>query len=315
MMQVLSEPRSASIRPALRVVALLTVRNEALYLDSCLTHLITHGMEVCVIDNESTDKTVEIARQYLGKGVFRIETIGFNGKFELGKILENEERLSREIDADWFMHHDADEIREPPAPYKTLLEAIVDVDKQGYNAINFDEFIFIPTLGQPDVVPSDHVSDMRHYYFFEPFLQRQVKLWKSGHQKVDLRSSAGHRVKFPGRRIFPRPFILRHYIALSASHWIAKYETRKFSEQELARGWHITRLHMSKDTIRILPCKELVKLSSDKTFDRSRPYRHHPFLTSRLPIRHRVRNFLRRFLQRLMLAIYRSNQKCLSVRP
>ena len=315
MMQDLSEPNSASRKPALRVVALLTVRNEELYLDRCLRHLISHGIEICVIDNESTDKTAEIGRRYLGKGVLRIETIGFNGTFELEKILENEERLSREIDADWFMHHDADEIREPPAPYKTLLEAIVDVDQRGYNAINFDEFVFIPTLEQSDVVPSDHVSEMKHYYFFEPVLQRQVKLWKSGLQKVDLRSSAGHRVKFPGRQIFPRPFILRHYIALSASHWITKYETRKFSERELVRGWHVTRLHMNKDTIRVLPCKELTKLASDKTWDRSRPHRHHPFLTSRPSLRHRTRNLLRRFLQRLMLYIYRKNQKCLCIRP
>lgn len=287
-------------KPNFRVVALLTVRNEELYLDRCLQHLISHGIEVCVIDNDSNDRTVEIARRYFGKGVCRIETIGFNGRFELERILENEERLAREINADWFMHHDADEIREPPKPYNSLLEAIIAVDKQGYNAINFDEFVFIPTLEQPDTVPSDYVAEMKYYYFIEPVLQRQIKLWKSG-QQVDLKSSAGHRVKFPGRRIYPQPFILRHYIALSASHWCAKYENRKFSERELARGWHGTRFHLTKDAVRLLSCKDLIKVSPDKTWDKSRPFRYHPYWKPTVAVR--TRNYLRRLLQRFMFML------------
>lgn len=48
-------------------------------------------------------------------------SIIYEGKFELTKICKNEERLASEIDADWFIHHDADEIRQAPAPYQTLL--------------------------------------------------------------------------------------------------------------------------------------------------------------------------------------------------
>lgn len=296
----------SSQEPRLRVVALLTVRNEELYLDRCLKHLISHGIEVCVIDNDSNDRTVEIARQYFGKGVCRIETIGFNGKFELERILENEERLSREINADWFMHHDADEIREPPLHYNSLLEAITDVDRQGYNAVNFDEFVFVPTPDQPDVIPSDYVSEMKYYYFYEPVLQRRVNLWKSGPQKVDLRSSAGHRVKFPGRQIFPESFILRHYIALSASHWNAKYATRKYPEQELARGWHVNRTDLKQYKIRMPAREDLVRLSSDNRIrDKGRPRRYHPILETTGTLKKRIRNFLRRLLQRLIMFFQR----------
>src|SRR5690348_16787952 len=98
----------------MRIVALLTVRNEELYLARCLEHLIANGVDVCVIDNGSTDATPRIAAQFLGRGVIRIDTIPFTGAFAILPILQNEERLAAEIDADWFMHHDADEIRESP---------------------------------------------------------------------------------------------------------------------------------------------------------------------------------------------------------
>ncbi|MCT7967819.1 glycosyltransferase family 2 protein [Laspinema sp. D1] len=103
----------------MRVVALLTVRNEERYLGRCLEHLYSQGIEICLIDNGSTDKTLDIAQSFLGRGVFRIEHFPFKGCFELEKILLNEEKLAVEIDADWFIHHDADEIREAPSPYKT----------------------------------------------------------------------------------------------------------------------------------------------------------------------------------------------------
>src|SRR4030067_2275128 len=112
----------------MRVAALLTVSNEELYLTRCLEHLMSQGIETCLIDNDSTDRTLEIARKFLGRGVFRIEHLPFRGYFDLQNCLQNNERLANEINADWFILHDADEIRQAPNPYKTLLEGIEDVD-------------------------------------------------------------------------------------------------------------------------------------------------------------------------------------------
>ena len=64
----------------MRIVALMTVRNEENYLNRCIQHLISQGVDICLIDNGSTDKTREIASAYLGKGVLRIEEIPFNGE-------------------------------------------------------------------------------------------------------------------------------------------------------------------------------------------------------------------------------------------
>src|SRR4030066_1080142 len=114
----------------MRVAALLTVRNEELYLAHCLEHLMSQGIETCLIDNDSTDRTLEIARKFLGRGVFRIEHFPFRGYYKWQNCLLDKERLAIEIDADWFIHHDADEIRQAPNPYKTLLEGIEDVARQ-----------------------------------------------------------------------------------------------------------------------------------------------------------------------------------------
>jgi glycosyltransferase involved in cell wall biosynthesis len=65
----------------MRIVALLTVRNEGLYMEKCLEHLSSQGIETCVVDNESTDDSVAITKTFLGRGVFRIERQPYGGFF------------------------------------------------------------------------------------------------------------------------------------------------------------------------------------------------------------------------------------------
>src|SRR4029077_14897095 len=148
----------------MRIVALLAVRNEELYLERCLEHHFRQEIETCVIDNGSTDRTTEIARSFLDRGVIRIEQLPFSGVFELETQLRCKERLAAEIGADWFIHCDADEIRQAPKPYATLREGIEAVDRQGYNAIDFDEFVFLPTADYESFEGCDYIEAMRYYY-------------------------------------------------------------------------------------------------------------------------------------------------------
>ncbi|MGB5217988.1 MAG: ATP-binding cassette domain-containing protein [Smithella sp.] len=266
-------------RSKIRIVALLTVRNEALYLDRCLRHLYEQGIETCVIDNESTDSTLEIAHKYLGHAVFRIETQPFPGFYDWTNLLSYKAQLSREIDADWFIHLDADEIREAPTPFKSLYEGILQADQEGYNAINFDEFIFLPTSDDESFEGTDYVEKMQYYYFFEPIPLRQIKAWKNTGQTVDIVSSGGHSANFEGRKIYPDNFILRHYIVLSRAHAIAKYgNERIYSREEVEqRGWHGTRATFSADRL-VLPSKRELKTISANGWDRSQPWAKHTFL-------------------------------------
>lgn len=104
----------------MRIVALLTARNEELYLDRCLEHLFSQRIETCFIDNDSTDQSREIAERFLKRGVFRLERQPYLGYYDHVGLLNLKENLADDIDADWFIHHDADEIMEAPSPLASL---------------------------------------------------------------------------------------------------------------------------------------------------------------------------------------------------
>ncbi|MDX1632783.1 MAG: glycosyltransferase family A protein, partial [Thermoanaerobaculia bacterium] len=134
----------------MRIIALLATYNEERFIVPCLEHFFRHGVEVYLIDNESKDRTVSLARQYLGRGLVGLETLPRGGVYEWEPILERKEQLADELDADWFMHADADEIRLPPPSFRTLAQAFTAVDRQGFNAVNFLEFTFVPTRQRPN---------------------------------------------------------------------------------------------------------------------------------------------------------------------
>jgi glycosyltransferase involved in cell wall biosynthesis len=265
----------------MRILALMTVRNEALYLRRCLQHLVAEGLDVCVVDNDSTDGSVEIAREFSDRGVF-VERYPYPGYFDLHGILQNEERLSQVLEADWYMHCDADEIRQAPPPMASLREGIEHADRAGFNAINFDEFLFFPMSLDARYEGTDYVSLMRRYYFFEPRANRQVKLWKRTPAPIDLASSGGHAVAFPGRNIFPTPFILRHYVALSHAHAVEKYTCQRvYSPHEVTElRWHGRRARVTGASEIVLPPPERMHTLLGQRFDRSRPESRHLFLVT-----------------------------------
>lgn len=261
-------------------MALLTCRNESLYIERCLIHLWKQGVETCLIDNESTDNTVKLAKQFQKKGLLRIETQSYNGHFDLVEQLQLKEELVKEIDANWFIHYDTDEIKEAPCPFNTLREGIEDADKKGYNAINFDEFVFLPTSDTDNFENTDYVKDMEYYYFFEPYPLRRINAWKNQNINIDLVNSGGHQVSFDGIKIYPENFILRHYIVLSKNHAIDKYYTsRVFSQKEhKERGWHGARMTFTPDKLKF-PEKELLKKIGEKgRWDTSEIWKNHTFM-------------------------------------
>ena len=264
----------------MRIVALLAVRNEERYLGRCLEHLYQQGIETCLIDNGSIDRTLEIARSFLDRGVIRIEHLPFTGVFELETQLRYKEQLAAEISADWFIHYDADEIRQAPKPYRTLREGIEAADRRGYTAIDFDEFVFLPTADDQSFEGRDYVEEMRYYYYFEcdsPARYR-TNAWKK-HPEVDLHTFAGHKVVFPGLKVCPDPFILRHYIVLSRAHAIEKYAKRGFSESEMAKSWHRDRASFRADEFSFPARDRLKKIDAAGDFDKSKPWKSHPLFS------------------------------------
>ncbi|MGB5685229.1 MAG: glycosyltransferase family A protein, partial [Candidatus Electrothrix sp.] len=238
-----------STKDDFRVIALIAAYNEADIISSVIEHLINNGIEVYLIDNRSTDDTVEQASPFLGKGLINIETYPPshscsdepNGVYDWSSILRRKEELAVELEADWFIHHDADEFREGPFPSLTLKKAIRYVDSLGYNCIDFHLLNFHPVNN--DFIPgTDPRSVFTRYEDGADFDAVQRKCWKSTGTPVSLVHAGGHDVQFYGRRVSPIKFILCHIPIRSQQHGIRKvFQERKnrFVESERAKGWHV----------------------------------------------------------------------------
>jgi hypothetical protein len=230
------------------VIALLAAFNEEDIVGQVVENLIREGIQVYFIDNGSSDATVAAVEPFLGRGLIRIETLTSGENCEPGDgrhpwraILQRKEALARELEADWFIHHDADEFRESPWPGLNLRDAIQKVDRFGYNAIDFEVLNFWPTH---DIYRrgDDVRESFRFYAPGEHFNRTQVKCWKNLGVAVDLATVGGHDVNFPDRKVFPLRFLLRHYPIRGQAHGERKVHAERlgrFPESEKSAGWHV----------------------------------------------------------------------------
>lgn len=262
----------------MRITAIFAVYNEEQIIARAIEHLKDQGVEAYVVDNESTDGTRSAVEGLVGRGVVGVETLPRAGYFRLEDQLRRKEELHQELGSDWYIHHDADEIRQAPNPYRTLADGIAAVDAVGYNAIDFSEFLFMPTSREEDFDHEDYVEQMRYYCYFEPptGARFRINAWKNYGQRIDLTSSGGHQVRFEGRRVFPMKFILRHYIARSYNHVVRKYCDRKYCQEELAKGWSWTRATLKPDEVHFPTRSQLKELAADNTWDTSEPWTEEP---------------------------------------
>lgn len=229
-----------------RVVAILSAYNEEDIIGPVLAHLIENGIEVYFLDNDSTDGTVQEAERWVGRGVIRIEQFpadrsGGGSAFDWGAILRRKEDLANELSADWFIHHDADEIRESPWPGVSLRDALRWVDRLGYNCIDF-RVVNFPPIDNGFRRGDDPRTYFRYWEQPGEFDEIQIKAWKKGSPPISLFPFGGHEVRFRDRRVFPIRFLLRHYPIRSQQHGERKvFAERKarFLGAERAKGWHV----------------------------------------------------------------------------
>jgi glycosyl transferase family 2 len=258
----------------MRAIAILATYNEERFIAGCLDNLIRQGLQVYLIDNDSTDSTVTIAERFSGRGLIGIETLPRAGVFSLRQQLARKETLAATLDADWFIHVDADQIILPARSTQTLAQALAEVDGQGYNAVYFHQFAFVPTQDDPDHDHPDYQQTMRWYYPHEESFPHSLRAWKRQETPVELNWSGGHRVRFPGLRMYPSAFRYRHYLFLSIEHAIRKYVQKRFDPAEVADGWHTWRTRLSSESIRLPSRAELRYYESDDTLDHSFPRKH-----------------------------------------
>ncbi len=259
-----------------RVTAIISVRTCEDYLERCFAGMVEQGVDICVIDNDANAETRAIIDRYRDRGIVHIERHPYPGYFDWIGILERKERLARTLRSDWIVLWDSDEIREAPARFATLRDALFHVDREGYNAVNFSEFVFLPTDPEQDFAARDYVAEMSHYYFFEPHANHRLTAWKQTRAPVDLQASGGHAVAFADMRVYPDPFVMRHYLFLSARHGVEKYVGREFSREELERGWSRERAQTTQATLTLPSVGSLKPYRGDRLWDRSEPFPRHP---------------------------------------
>jgi hypothetical protein len=231
--------------PEFRVVALIGVYNEADLVAAALEKLSTEGVEILVLDNWSTDGTWEIARSLLGRGVLdvrRFPASGPSDTYSSSALLAEKERLMRELDADWFLHTDIDEVRRSAWPGVTLREGLFRVGRAGYDAVDFTVVVH-PAVDEAFVAGMDHERHFRHFAFSSPLWDfLRVNAFHPAGREVCLTSSGGHEAIFEGRRVFPFKFLMRHYPIRGQAHGerkVFRERLGRWDPAEKARGWHV----------------------------------------------------------------------------
>jgi Glycosyl transferase family 2 len=241
--------------PVPDVVAIIVAHNEADILEASLAHLTGQGVGVYFIDNWSTDDSLEIARSFLGKGVLALERFPADpaAQYDFNQAMRRKAEVARQLGqfphlptdersvGRWMIHYDADEFRESPWPGVSLRDGLLRVQSEGYNAIDHVVLHFVPTDEgfHRGLSPADyfrHFVSLRH---MAP--RRQIKTWVQEGQAIDLDTFAGHSAEFPGRRVYPIPFILRHYPIRSTAHGRKKILSERiprFSRHSIEAGLH-----------------------------------------------------------------------------
>ncbi len=226
------------------VVAIIPVYNESNILEQTLQHFVDQGIEFYIIDNWSTDNSIEIAKQFIGKGLVGWEKFPQSERpeyYQWEHILTRIQQLGGELDADWIILNDADVYRKTPWENIDLRRAIFMVDQAGYSAIDSTPITFRPV--DNGFRAGDNPQSYFRYFEFckKPCQFLQIKIWKKQKVAVNLADSGGHEVRFEHRKVFPFKFLHKHYPILSAEHGnrkILNERKPRYSPQEKRKGWH-----------------------------------------------------------------------------
>jgi Sulfotransferase family/Glycosyl transferase family 2 len=231
----------------LSICAVIAAHNAAKTLGCVLAHLERNRIIVHMIDNGSTDITPEIIAQHKGAPVVEVTRQEFDGIFRLKQQLELKEAIVKNLGVDWVIHNDADEILESSNEGESLREMIERLDREGFDVIDCDEFVFAPVEDASD--PRDFVNEMRHYYHFSPVGRVLHRAQRSANARLSWSTTGGHKLPLDGRKLAPERIRLRHYIGLSLDHMRSQYLGRVFAGEELQEGWHHNRVPLTQEFI------------------------------------------------------------------
>lgn len=272
-------PRQAA-PPNFKVVAIMNAYNEADVIVPSLQFLIDQGIKVYLIDNWSTDATLDLAKQFTDKGLIgweRFPATGHQPYFNWESQLRRVEEISQQLDADWFIHHDIDEERLAPWVGTSYRDGIYYADCCGFTCLDHTLIEFPPV----DNSYSSGKPLSNHFNFFEfgkhPAMFLQIKTWKNTGQKTSLAHLGGHQIQFEQAKVFPYKFLIKHYPIRSQTHGekkILRERKLRVDPAERSRGWN-THYDFADRTTTFLKLPESLVPYSESAF-------HRDFLIERL---------------------------------
>jgi glycosyltransferase involved in cell wall biosynthesis len=254
-----------------KITAIIAIYNEEDIIAEVVDDLIGQGIHVHVLDDGSTDNSLEKLKRFCDSGLLTIEIfrppVESSGTFfEWESILRRKEELARELDSDWFIHADADEFRESPFPGMSFAQGVRLVDRLGYNAIDFAVINFYPVEGE-EIINEGIRQSFLHYEDGAEYDRLQIKCWKKQPDSVDLVAAGGHQAVFPERKVFPIRFILRHYPLRGREHARKKVFAERlprFKNNDRIKGWHVQYDKYDEQSIFVRRAEELERYEPDK---------------------------------------------------
>jgi glycosyltransferase involved in cell wall biosynthesis len=253
---------------AFRLGAIITAYNEADVIADTIRHLAANGVGVYLIDNWSTDGTMDEALavkdvEWLGHE--RYPEDGPSKMFELTRLLERVEAIASNLDVDWIISNDADEFRYSPWPGVGLRDAIFHVDRQGFNAVNHSYLTF--ELTEDSLEVGSVFKDLT-WFQLELFDLSRVTCWHHEPGRIEeIAWSGNHAIRFAGRAVFPYNFLCKHYPIRSLEQGTRKiFRDRlpRYPVSERLKGWHFHYDKLSPQKL-IKPTEGLLQLG--ETFD------------------------------------------------
>lgn len=263
-------PKNLLVPKDFKVLTMIQMYNEKDIVEKLIEYLLSQKLDILIIDNWSDDGTFELLEKMQYKNPDRIilkrfPEEGKSDQFDLYKILEYKERLSKELSYDWFIHYDSDEYRISPWKDVTLRDAIYYIDKLGYNMIENTVIDFkLVDENSNNIFMTDGYFDFGH----RPTHFIQYKTWKKS-KYVDIKSSGGHDIRIKNPKSFPLKILNRHYPYRSMEQAMKKvFKDRKprMEQGKKEHGWHGHYDNIQQIQSIICDKRQLIKWN-EKTFD------------------------------------------------
>jgi glycosyltransferase involved in cell wall biosynthesis len=183
------------------VRAILIVKNEDDILNSVIAHLLTFCETVYVLDNGSTDKSIDILRELNGRGVVYLGTIRVpffdNLRNWVWQIIKDDAK-----DDDWWLFADADEF------YAQDVVTFLNNVPTEYGVVLKTQIYPIPMRNQRDSFANQKNWDPDFYtHYFQSTWAEPRFLRHTKRLSIDSENLTFSRA----RAIFPVPIKLIHY--------------------------------------------------------------------------------------------------------